>query len=529
MAKFLSSDKVKVFPTAFRGKDANDKAIDPNAFLTTEENIVNITNKVLYRGKNYFFADGNTIHLILGGYYFVFSKADVTSQFTSSIGSVIYAGINVDNLTTSYESYQAKTLTPNGGSAGDVLDVTTGDAQEFKGLSFVTGDDATEFTYKLALFEYASAWLNVTSSMLNISTEQIRDGADGTNSIAQTFTTNKLNVWDVLPLSSSGMSSVTRVGTSSAYFSDAYVTNIHASTIYDVRNIDTQNSSLSVSATNFNLNVGNVVSIATSGIMNMSALASMNLSATTFNLSAGAINERATTIDLGTATYNLTAPSGITMSTAKDINLSANSNFITLTSSGHLGVSASQYMHFNAYDIAMTLGAKSIIFNLSNTNFGIDFASASSGEINVWNIGSASTLRLSGFSNVKINDYQVRPYEHKMVISLRSDNVPVAMICANPRLATSSIISTKTALVSALYDAGYLASMHMSNVYLFSPAVANGKYWSVTSSYISTIGTILGIGAGGTSTSKKFYVYTDNITEPCVDLHSFTFDIRDSI
>ena len=43
-------------------------------------------------------------------------------------------------------------------------------------------------------------------------------------------------------------------------------------------------------------------------------------------------------------------------------------------------------------------------------------------------------------------------------------------------------------------------------------------------SYIS-----LGIGAGGTIASKKFYVYTDNLAEPCINLHNFTFDIRDSI
>ena len=244
MAKFLSSNNIRVFPTAFRGKDANDKAIDPNAFLTTEENIVNITNKVLYRGKNYFFVDGDTIHLILGGYYFVFSKSDVTSQFTPNSGAIIYAGINIDNLTTSYESYQAKTLTPNGGSAGDILDVNTGSVQEFKGLSFVLNDDTTEFTYKLALFEYTDSWDNVESSMLNISTEQIRDGANATTPINQAFTTISLNAKDIIPTSGGG--GITRVGTSSSYFNDAYVTNIHASTIYDVRNI---------SATNFSLNV----------------------------------------------------------------------------------------------------------------------------------------------------------------------------------------------------------------------------------------------------------------------------------
>ena len=35
--KYLDSDKVKVFPSAFRGKNASDKQFDPGSFLTLEK------------------------------------------------------------------------------------------------------------------------------------------------------------------------------------------------------------------------------------------------------------------------------------------------------------------------------------------------------------------------------------------------------------------------------------------------------------------------------------------------------------
>ena len=167
MAKFLDSNKVKVFPTAFRGKDSNGYAINPEAFMTTENNLVNLTNKVTYNHKDYFFLDGNTVHIVIGGYYFVALKSDITALFTNpSTNDEIHACISISNLATSYSDISVPTLTPNGGSAGDILDVI----QQFKGLTFEGKDDTTG----LKLFKYdGSGWYPFNENMINIDVSQV--------------------------------------------------------------------------------------------------------------------------------------------------------------------------------------------------------------------------------------------------------------------------------------------------------------------------------------------------------------------
>ena len=188
---FLSSNKIKVFPTAFRGQDSEGHAIDPGSFLTTEENFVNIANKVTYLHKNYFYVDGNIAYIILGGYYFVANVSDIQALFTNPAnGDEIWAGINVADFGSAYESTSVKTLTPNGGSAGETLD----DSTNFKGLTFLGKNDSKDgFTYKLKLFKRVSnAWVIEESSQLNISTNQIENGNSSTP-ITKSFSTNALS------------------------------------------------------------------------------------------------------------------------------------------------------------------------------------------------------------------------------------------------------------------------------------------------------------------------------------------------
>lgn len=188
---FLSNNKIKVFPTAFRGQDASGHAIDPGSFLTTEENFVNIANKVTYLHKDYFYVDGNIAYIILGGYYFVANVSDIQALFTNPAnGDEIWAGINVADFGSAYESTSVKTLTPNGGSAGETLD----DSTNFKGLTFLGKNDSKDgFTYKLKLFKRVSnAWEIEESSQLNISTNQIENDNSSTP-ITKSFTTNALS------------------------------------------------------------------------------------------------------------------------------------------------------------------------------------------------------------------------------------------------------------------------------------------------------------------------------------------------
>jgi len=197
--KYLNSSKVKIFPTAFRGKDANGHVIDPQAFMTTEENLVNITNKVTHNHKNYFYEeqynDNTVAHIILDGYYFTASKSDITALFTSpSNNDIIYACIDEKPMQTSYEDVSVQTLSPHEGSAGDILDVTeTNSAQEFKGLAF-TKNTTSGFNIYLELYKYDSndnVWKEIPTSMVNISATQIGNGT-GSTPITQEFSTSNL-------------------------------------------------------------------------------------------------------------------------------------------------------------------------------------------------------------------------------------------------------------------------------------------------------------------------------------------------
>ena len=195
--KYLSSRDVKVFPTAFRGKDASG-AIDPGAFLTTEENLVNLTNKVTYLCKSYYYAEdggGDSImHIIINGYHFIVSAEKITELFPNpSLNDNIYASIFIDDLATTYDDVDVKTLSPFGGDAGDILDrEETVGSKTFKGLKFSntsSSDSLLLFTYKSG--SEGNYWSYVDTSMVNISTRQICNGNDS-YPITSAFNTDNL-------------------------------------------------------------------------------------------------------------------------------------------------------------------------------------------------------------------------------------------------------------------------------------------------------------------------------------------------
>ena len=529
MAKFLSSNKVKVFPTAFRGKDSNGKVIDPNAFLTTEENIVNIANKVTYRGKNYFWNDGGTIHLILGGYYFVFSKDDVTSQFTNpSNDDEIYAGINIDNLTTSYESYQAKTLTPNGGSAGDILDTAAGVVQEFKGLSFVLGNDQSlsGFTYSLPLFGYKGAWKDNVLSVLNISTHQIKDG-DGEDfgtgkPITSEFTTgsvnaNRLNLkGNIIPVVSNN---AYKIGSVSAPFKSIYVNDIYATNITGLGG-----ASITVSTPGYSLVTTNAIDI-TTGAYTLQASQSLNLSA------ASNITLRANgTLSLSVAnTHANIYSSGINLSTNGDISLNAdvisinNDDYARMYSPSMFELSTSTYaLRLQDRRVFLGYGSQSCMFETSTnhiTNFAAVYTSAS--------------LCIKDFKSISIDDYKLRPFEHRMMITLSNSASNKATIIANPKLFTSQPISTKSELLTALNSASYFIQMSTASGNVYSPLVATGKFYR---SGLDTIYDVMGIGVGTYGGNSVLYLMcwedSDNsksLTYDIVDIDSYTYEIKDLV
>ena len=175
MGKYLKSSQVKVFPSAFRGKDADDKQYDPGSFLTLEKNYADVTNKVTNRIKNYTYFNNDEINIIIGGYYFIVSDYhNITNQFEGSNNAIIYATISTGTLALPNSDETTKVLSPDGGTAGEIID--RGDSeQEFKALIFATDISASDQN-RLPLFSWnGSSWTPIEESTLNISANQVKD------------------------------------------------------------------------------------------------------------------------------------------------------------------------------------------------------------------------------------------------------------------------------------------------------------------------------------------------------------------
>ena len=184
---YLSSKKVKVFPSAFRGKDSENKQINPQSFLTLEENYINIANKITNRLEDYFFIDGDNVIIVLHGYCFIAETNDILGLFASPEDEQeIWVGASTGALPmTSYNNENTPVLVPNGGSAGESLD----NSGEFKALMFGSESDVNGCNYKIGLFKYSdSSWKPIEKYTFNIETSQIKDTSD--NSIDKQFTTD---------------------------------------------------------------------------------------------------------------------------------------------------------------------------------------------------------------------------------------------------------------------------------------------------------------------------------------------------
>lgn len=526
--KFLQSNKVNVFPTAFRGKDANGKAIDPGAFLTNEENFVNLANKVTYLGHDYFYKDGDTIHLVLGGYYFTFSKSDVTALFDSpSTNDTISAAINVSDLSTSYANYSCKTLTPNGGSAGGILDVEESGVQRFKGLSFVSADDATTYTYKLELFVYKDSWLENAANMLNISTEQIRNGSGSTTSIDKAFTTTTLSAKNIR---TNGASAT--IGTKTNPFSNAHITTINTSTISGIASLNlttsAQLSALAIGGMSFVTTEGNMyfsgstASLVTTRSMDLTAgstitlstSSAINLNASNINASAQTISASTQTISIATSTYSVNASSCVSIASPSCINLQAGSS---------------------TDSINVQLANASMTFN---NKFCINMSTSTTVEVSA-TTSSFTDLQLNNFSYLVVNGHPMRPYEHRMTITLLSSgSTPVGLIFANPKLFNYNAISTKSELLAAMCEAQYFVSMHYGGETLNSPMLATGRYAYTPESAFNW--PVMGLGVGGIKWQSGTYSSLclnvcilpssiSDVMDPCRSIDEYNLAIEDVV
>ena len=177
----LDSDKVKVFPSAFRGD-----GINPESFLTSEGNLTAISSKITNLHKNYVNEDGARLEIVLGGYLFIVAKSDIISQFPNA--TTIYAGIRIVNLDTSYSGVSIPTLVaisdPITGS-NHILD-TNDETPKFMGLNFAeTDSELSVCSTRIFLLDKSSGtWRVPSASKLKLTTDEIEDVGEENNPLS---------------------------------------------------------------------------------------------------------------------------------------------------------------------------------------------------------------------------------------------------------------------------------------------------------------------------------------------------------
>lgn len=111
MANYFKSKDVKIFPCAYRGQDANNEPINPEASSFTEYNFTNIYSKQGKKKESFIISYTETeLKCIIGGYYF-----EITNLADYEKSSYKYLAIKVIN----------KELVPFESTDPDTLDDTT--------------------------------------------------------------------------------------------------------------------------------------------------------------------------------------------------------------------------------------------------------------------------------------------------------------------------------------------------------------------------------------------------------------------
>lgn len=181
MAQYLSSNNIKMFPSAYR-----EQTIDQESYFTTEGNLTK-SDVLGFANKSFVESDGTNITIVIDGYRFDTTISAITSLFSS--GSEIWAGIYTSNRGT---SNTFKTLVPFDNTSSTILDTDS----KFKGLAFGTSASDVSAGGKY-LKVLTSSGAIPSESKLNISASQIvtdNTESDRVKSIREKIVTNDLVV-----------------------------------------------------------------------------------------------------------------------------------------------------------------------------------------------------------------------------------------------------------------------------------------------------------------------------------------------
>ena len=179
---YLVSNKVKMFPSAFRGDGVNPVG-DKESFLTSEGNFVGISSKVTNEHLNYVFeGESGEICIVIHGYLFNVSKTDLSHP--------CFAGIKIENAQTNILPTLINAEDPANHKFS--LDATG----NFGGLAFAgSSTELTDAGFDAKyIIQVLDADNNIpTASKLLISSTQVSNGLSSKD-ISDTFTTATANI-----------------------------------------------------------------------------------------------------------------------------------------------------------------------------------------------------------------------------------------------------------------------------------------------------------------------------------------------
>lgn len=186
----LSSNKIKVYPTGYRGSNYNNES-----YVNSETNLNNLSSRLTYRPSYISEEVAGHIKFVVDGYLFECDKSDITALIANpSENTIIYAVIKTCEVEVSNTKY--KTLIPSNASVPAILD-SAGD--NFLGVDFDTvvptpEQDATYTINSLPLYKYdGTNWNLIASSLLRFSTTHISNSVgDSTKAISEELTTEDI-------------------------------------------------------------------------------------------------------------------------------------------------------------------------------------------------------------------------------------------------------------------------------------------------------------------------------------------------
>ena len=255
MSNYLPSNKVKIYPSGFRGTDNKTNLLDPESRLVSEKNLTSgikaLTNKSIKtdNSKNSFVISNDPIsssnfEICIYGYIF---KLDLTDFITNGAGkdwTNIWAKIKLSNLEVSglgnaEEKVTVQTLvgnkvdsTPN----SSVLDVQESGEQGY----MFTGLDLNSEKFNLESDEYqlhiltrtSGNWIIPKESKLLISTDRI-GFADTAKSVSDILTYDDtanntgLTIKEIKSIKPGNNANID-IGAANNYFASGYIKDIYA-------------------------------------------------------------------------------------------------------------------------------------------------------------------------------------------------------------------------------------------------------------------------------------------------------------